>query len=211
MRGGGLGGHSVLELVEKIQDKRRKNKVIKKASEGEDIDEQDLVPALRYHGDIQPLSQMRLWIDGYEPIGLIGERRAALLRSIYNAKRASIDSKPIKSPEKEKLKRETREKLLLNTVRAIEKVQEQRGGPSTMRNEVSKNLSFMIAGGLITLSATVFINETFHNNIYTSLLSVADDIPTVIAVMASSLIERLSKFISYPTLLNVLKEPKNPK
>lgn len=208
--GGGLGGHSVLELVEKIQDKKRKNKVIK-ASKGKDIDEQDFVQALRQHGDIQPLSQMRSWIEGYEPIGLIGERRAALLRSIYNAKRASIDSKPIKSPEREKLRKEARERLLLDTVGAIIKVQQLRRNRSTMRNEVSKNLSFMIGGGLITLGATVFIDKAFHNNMYTSLLSVADDIPTAVVIMASPFIEKLSKLISYPTLFEITNKPKKPK
>ncbi len=208
--GGGLGGHSVAELVGKIQDKRRKNKVIKKASKGENINVQDLVPALEQHADIQPPGQMRKWIDGFEPVGLIGESRAALLRSIHNAKCASIDSMSMKSPEREKLKIRAREELLRDTVAAIVEVQKQRRESSAMRNEILKNLSFIIGEGLLTLGATVFIDRSFHNDVYTSVLSIADDIPTALVIMASPLIEKLSKLVSYPTLLKVLKKTKNP-
>ncbi len=171
---------------------------------------QDLVPALEQHADIQPPGQMRKWIDGFEPVGLIGESRAALLRSIHNAKCASIDSMSMKSPEREKLKIRAREELLRDTVAAIVEVQKQRRESSAMRNEILKNLSFIIGEGLLTLGATVFIDRSFHNDVYTSVLSIADDIPTALVIMASPLIEKLSKLVSYPTLLKVLKKTKNP-
>ncbi len=201
--GGGLGGHSVFEFVEKMQDKGRKNQVIKKASEGELIGAKDIFQGFKYHGDIQPLDQMRKWITGYEPVGKLGERRAALLSSVYRAQKAHIDSKPIPSSEKERLNKEARLELLSDTVQATLGVQEKRGEEYVMWREVVKNLSFMVGGGLITLGAAIWVDNNFHNNLYTSLMSVADDIPTAAVIMISPAIEELSKWVSYPTLLKI--------